>query len=109
MSAVVSCVNSLNVRSMALFDISFQVVLFQRTLEMSEKGKAELRAEDAHGSWEVERRKEEDMAAKHNNNVVVGAKVTDQGESVVNQGIVNPLEFVLNFGRCIFTKLILFQ
>ena len=57
---------------------------------MSEKGKAELRAEDAHGSWEMEGRKEEDMAAEHNNNVVVGAKVMDQGESAVSQGIVNP-------------------
>ena len=76
---------------------------------MSEKGKAELRAEEAHGSWEVERRKEEDMAAEHHNNVVVGAKVKDQGENVVNQGIVNPLDVVLNFGRRIFTKILLFQ
>ena len=62
---------------------------------MSEKGKAELRAEDAHGSWEMEGRKEEDMAAERNNNVVVGAKDMVQGESVVSQGIVKSLEFVL--------------
>ena len=64
-------------------------------IEMSEIGGAQVRAEDAYGSVEMEGRKEEDMAAEHNNNIVVGAKVMDQGESVVSQGIVNPLEFVL--------------
>ena len=62
---------------------------------MSEKGEAQVRAEDAYGSVEMEGRKEEHMAAKHNNNVVVGAKVMDRGESVVSQGIENPLDFVL--------------
>ena len=62
---------------------------------MSEKGEAQVRAEDAYGSGEKEGRKGEDMAAEHNNNVVVGAKVMDRGESVVSQGIENPLELVL--------------
>ena len=60
---------------------------------MSRKGEAQVRAEDAYGSVEMEGRKEEDMAAEHNNNVV-GAKVMDRGESVVSQGIENPLDLV---------------
>ena len=109
MSAVGSCVYFLNVKSMALIGISLQIVLFQRATEMSEKGTVELRAEDAHGSWGEEKRKGEDMAAEHNNNVVVSAEAKDQGERRVTQGNVNSLKIGFSFGRCNYTNIPLFQ
>ena len=61
--------------------------------EMSEIGAAQVRAEDADGSVRMEGGKEEDMAARHNNYVVVGAKVVDCEENVVRQGNGNLLGF----------------
>ena len=76
---------------------------------MSEKGEAQVRAEDAYGSGEKEGRKGEDMAAEHNNNVVVGAKVMDRGENVVSQGNGNLLGFLFNLEHCSFTNTIWFS
>ena len=64
-------------------------------IEMSEIGGAQVRAEDAYGSVRMEGGREEDMAARHNNNVVVGAKVVDCEENVVSQGNENLLGFCL--------------
>ena len=69
---------------------------------MSEIGEAQVRAEDAYGSVRMEGRKEQDMAAKHNNNVVVGAKVVDREENVVSQGIENLLGFCLILNNVVY-------
>ena len=69
---------------------------------MSEIGAAQVRAEDAYGSVRMEGRKEQDMAAKHNNNVVVGAKVVDREENVVSQGIENLLGFCLILNNVVY-------
>ena len=76
---------------------------------MSEIGAAQVRAEDAYGSVRMEGGKEEDMAARNNNNVVVGAKVVDCEENVVSQGNGNLLGFLFNLEHCSFTNTIWFS